>query len=520
MYNVWIVDDEPFILEGLAAVVDWPSMQMTIAGQAENGMDALAHIDEQKAQVDILITDIAMPEMNGLDLIRTLKSRNPELRSIILSGYDDFDYVKEGMRLGIENYLLKPVNLEELNQTLTTTVEKLNRSRMEALSQDQIDMLKDNILYRWMTGRIGKEQWSIRSDFLQLRLSEPYAAVAIVKPDPEQNGMPAGLAYQTRKLAGRFLAEHGVPALVFQDIDDNTVLVVGTKDESVQTKAWLQNRLSQLTERITEQFGISPLVALGTLETGFESAPASYRNAWLTLDYALLFPHEQLLIYESVTAYVELKGTQLGNLDAYTKLLLAFDEEAVDRQIDEDFDRFTHAEGVTPQELRSAAVEMIIQMKKLLKDFKRNETISHAYHDVMNRVFRSTSLEQLKSHVRYIAKEVMQALSGHQDHSPVIRQILEFVQTSYREDFSLKTLGAAYRIHPVYLGQLFQKEMNQTFSDYVNRFRIGKAMELIKRTDMKAHDVAKAVGYWDTAHFYKHFKKYVGVPPSQYRQMM
>jgi two-component system response regulator YesN len=520
MYNVWIVDDEPFILEGLASILDWPSLGLAIAGQAENGRDAIEQIEENNVPVDILITDIAMPEMNGLELMRALKERNPDLKSIVLSGYGEFEYVKEGMQIGIENYLLKPINLEELIQTLVNTVEKLNRSRIEVLSEDQTDLLKDNILYRWVTDRINKEQWKIRSDFLRLRLDDPYVAVAIVKPDPNQVELPSGVAHMNRRQASFYLKKIGIPHLCFQDIDDHTVLIIGAKDDTDETLSRIRQHLDSLGELIGELLGIRPVIAIGTTEPGFDSVPASYRNALLTLDYSLLFPHERLLTHESVAFYADRKGTSLADPEAYARLLLAHDEKALLRQIDVDFEAFSRQEGVTPAELRSVAVEMVIQMKKLLKDLKQSPLISHAYHDVVNRIFQSTTLEQLKGHVRYIAEEVSNALNGRQDRSPVIRQIVNHIHACYMEELSLKTLGHAYRIHPVYLGQLFHKEMNQTFSDYLNRFRIEKAKELMKDSGIKTHDIATAIGYWDAAHFYKHFKKYVGVPPSQYRKLL
>jgi len=518
MYNVWIVDDEPFILEGLAAVVDWPSLQLHLAGQAENGLDALEQIEESGAKVDILITDIAMPEMDGLKLIRTLKERSPELKSIVLSGYNEFDYIREGMRIGIENYLLKPINLEELTQTLQSTVEKLNRSRIESLNADQVDLLKDNILYRWVAGRISQEQWKLRSDFLKLRLREPYVSAAILRGQEQETPGPA--LQEARRLASAYMAEKGYPHLIFQDIDDRIVALIGVTEPTEKLKERLSASLEELAMRLGTILPSVPLIALGSTEENFERAPISYGNALLTLDYTLLYPREPLLVHERVTVCHKTKGAAWPDAEAYSRFLLAHDEEGIDRRIEEDFRALSAMEGVTPTELRDAAAEAIIRMKKLLKDANHAHAASPAYHDVMNRVLRSSTLEQLTGHVRFIAKEVAGALSGRQDKSPVIRQIVEYVHASYMEDFSLKTLAHAYRIHPVYLGQLFHKEMSQTFSDYVNRYRIEKAQQLMKTTPMRTQDVAKAVGYWDTAHFYKHFKKYVGVPPSQYRRMM
>jgi two-component system response regulator YesN len=355
---------------------------------------------------------------------------------------------------------------------------------------------------------------------LQLRLIEPNVIALILKSDSVGKAESPEVVISARKHAAAYMERSGIPFLCFQDIDDNTVLIVGAEDDSEQTKERLLYHFNRLGDELKDQIGIRPFTAVGSLEAGFESAPSSYRNALLTLDYSLLFPHELFLSYDNVTSAAGHKNTHLADPDKYARLLLAHDEEAVIKQIDDDFEAMSHIEGITPTELRNVAIEMIIQMKKVLKDFKQYQTISHEYHDIMNQVFQSTSLEQLKSHVRLIANEVAQALSGRQDKSPVIRQIIELVQTSYMEDFSLKMFGQTYRVHPVYLGQLFHKEMNQTFSDYVNRFRVEKAMELLKSTSMKTHDVAKAVGYWDTAHFYKQFKKYVGVSPTHYRKML
>ncbi|MCD9025210.1 helix-turn-helix domain-containing protein [Cohnella silvisoli] len=371
-----------------------------------------------------------------------------------------------------------------------------------------------------MTDRISKEQWKIRSDFLQLRLNEPAVVAAILKCDPDKRATLSAEPFSVREQASSYMARNGVPFLCFQDIDDQLVLIMGMGETSEEAKTRIRHHLTQLGDQLEDRLGFRLFTAVGSFEASFEQAPTSYQNALLTLDYALLFPNERLLIYDSVTSTSEKKDTLLTEPEKYARLLLAHDEEAIFKQIDDDFEAFSQIGGIKPSELRNAAVEMIIQMKGLLKDFKRFQIISHAYHDIMNQVFRSTSLEQLKSHVRFIAEEVSQALSGRQEQSPVIRQIVEFVHTSYREDFSLKTLGQTYRVHPVYLGQLFQKEMNQTFSDYLNRYRVEKALELMKNTSMKTHDISEAVGYWDTAHFYKQFKKYVGVSPAQYRKLL
>lgn len=161
MYKVFIVDDEPFIIEGLYDILDWASFGLEIVGHAENGRQALEALASIPA--DLLITDISMPVMDGLSLIAEARKLHQELKVIILSGFNEFDYLKEGMKLGIENYLLKPINVEELESTLRNTVEKMNSMKSDEL-YDAFDMqiLKDNTLYRWLTGQIGEAEFRER----------------------------------------------------------------------------------------------------------------------------------------------------------------------------------------------------------------------------------------------------------------------------------------------------------------------------------------------------------------------
>lgn len=518
MYNVWIVDDEPFILEGLYSIVDWSALNLIIVGQAENGRDAIEQIETGNIPVDILITDITMPEMNGLELMRVLKAKNPELKCIILSGYNEFNYIKEGMKIGIENYLLKPINIEEFTQTLSNAVEKLQRSRTPSLNVDQMELLKDNILYRLVTGRITPAEWKARSDFLQLQLNTPNIIVITIKSYDDISTSPSHLI---REHTIDFMKGIELPFLCFQDMDDNTVLICGIEKACEQTMTQLRHHWVQLCEQLEDRMQLRPLITIGSLVSDLESAPVSYQHARLAQDYALLYPQDKILEYATVTSSLDRKCKPLTRPDQYARMLLAYDLPMLTTLIDEDFDAFSQIEGITPAEIRIVAVEIIIQMKQLLKETK---TIDHfgsdAYRDSTNQIFRSTTLEQLKSSILSIAKEVAETLNEQTNISPVIKQILNHVELSYAEEFSLKTLGQTYNIHPVYLGQLFQKELNQTFSDYVNRFRIEKAKELIKQTTLKTHTIAKTVGYWDAGYFYKQFKKYVGVSPTDFKSLL
>lgn len=221
MYKVFIVDDEPFIIEGLYDIVDWAALGMEIVGHAENGLEALEALKVTPA--DILVTDISMPKMNGLDLIRFVREIHPDLKVIVLSGFNDFAYVKEGLTLGIENYLLKPINLEEFKATLNTVVEKLNvsKTKYNTLNAYSIMILKDNVMHRWMRGQINPQEFEERADLLGIVLNKRYILVSILRlQDSEHEAFDSVLT----QLEG----EEGI--IPFRDMDGDIVLVYNFDD--------------------------------------------------------------------------------------------------------------------------------------------------------------------------------------------------------------------------------------------------------------------------------------------------
>ncbi len=180
MFKVLIVDDEPFIQEGLKYIIDWGEYRFEIIGTASNGIEALEAMRNIKA--DLIITDIRMPEMDGLELIKEIKNKNIDAKFIVLSGYDDFKYLKESINLGIENYLLKPVNKDELQATLKRTADRIENYKLASryISKDK-RIIRDNILYRWVTGAINSTELKDRAGLLELDLLKNWFCVSIIE---------------------------------------------------------------------------------------------------------------------------------------------------------------------------------------------------------------------------------------------------------------------------------------------------------------------------------------------------
>lgn len=504
MYKVFIVDDEPFIIEGLYDIVDWAALGMEIVGHAENGLEALEALKVTPA--DILVTDISMPKMNGLDLIRCVREIHPDLKVIVLSGFNDFAYVKEGLTLGIENYLLKPINLEEFKATLNTVVEKLNvsKTKYNTLNAYSIMILKDNVMHRWMRGQINPQEFEERADLLGIVLNKRYILVSILRlQDSEHEAFDSVLA----QLGG----EEGI--IPFHDMDGDIVLVYNF-DEIEQGIKKVDIVNHKLISVLTSP---QPLhLSVGSVEVmGMEPA-RSYTNAKKVQEYFMIYQDQNILRYDDLKDHQTNAEQGLHmNWSNYAKLIMAKDKEGLLARVEEDFGSLRQVEWISPSLLQDLAMEWIIRFKMQLEEIRHAEE-SELYKKHFEKIRTTSSLEELIDIMKEVAEITVDSLASDMK-SPVVQQVLNYIKQSYNEDLSLKTLGALYNIHPVYLGQLFHKEVNESFTDYINWYRIDKAKELLRTSQMKVHEIARSVGYWETGYFYKQFKKYVGISPTEYK---
>ncbi|WP_028609778.1 response regulator transcription factor [Paenibacillus harenae] len=506
MYKVFIVDDEPFIVEGLYDIIDWAAMGMEIVGSAENGKDALEAL--QTTPADIVITDISMPTMDGLTLIRRAREMlRTDLKIIVLSGYNEFDYLKEGMRLGIENYLLKPINLEELKATLANTLSKLNATKAnDSLQEQSMRILKDNVMYRWLMNQIEPEPFRERAALLGIELDTPYAAVAILRQENLRMEVSAFIARQQ---------EHNSAMVSFRDMDGDIVLVFKVNAPETgrqEAEAILQSYMQMLAD-----YG-QLHVTLGSTEM-MEAASVSYANARKAQEYFMIYEDRAIIRYDDLPSA---EGTNQLNFPLewpeYKKMVMAKDKDSLMSRIEGDFAQLQKLEGIAPGDIQDTGMELIIRFKMLLKEIRHDEE-PELYKGSLSRLRSAERIDAVSEVVKEAAAITVDALLMDVK-SPVVKQVLNRIHESYNEDLSLKTLGNQFNIHPVYLGQLFHKECNETFTEYMNKYRVEKAMEQLKNTQLKVHEIARNVGYWETGYFYKQFKKYVGISPTEYKGLL
>lgn len=525
MYTVFLVDDEPFILEGLTMILCRFSTEISILGQAENGEQALNYLRHNP--VDLLITDIRMPAMDGIELIRQIKKLSTSTRFIILSGYDDFAYVKEGIHLGIENYLLKPVNIEELEATLENTLEKIREDRknqyQKTYMKRNFEILRENILYRWMKNTISEDELMERASLIDVNLQCESYQVILLRMWYD-NSLKKEADEEVYLICQNYFSEFS-NLIWFQDIQGHIVIVFVTRNQSDFLEMnRLEKVLFQIQQKAYELLRVYPLITLGKRVFNYTSVWESYEEAKELQKYRWVFEETWIINKDKVREAERSKGYKQSqvietNLEQLSNLLIAGDQKGVTNFVEEVFGKITSNSCMSVINIQGVITELILTMEQIACQLQlQNNNIQPSYDIILSCLQEARNLEELKETIKEIAIEMAKQVSAPPSiQSPIVRQVIQYTLDNYTKDLSLKILGDIFNTNSVYLGQLFKKETGQSYVQYFHSLRMQKAKSLLLNSHLKIHEIALQVGYSDVNYFYRVFKKYVGISPSEVR---
>jgi two-component system, response regulator YesN len=514
MYKVLIVDDEPHILKGLKSIVNWEEYGMEIVAEAIDGAEALDII--RKSKIHIVLTDIRMQRMTGIELLENLRRENSEVKAIILSGYDDFQYVREAVKLGVENYLLKPVNRDELSSTLLNLVDKIESELYNKIRQkDIMNSFRENILNRWMSNTISKRELIERADLLNIDLKFKQYFVAIVKKINDSNIVDKMLeSFAILNICSEVIS-NSCENIVFNDLNANTVIVFYCDDFNLRMEK-VKERLKASMNAIREYLNMEVFITTGTIENGFEFAHQSYFNAMQLQQHNLIYsPYSIVDFYETKRKMNIIASNMYFDQDMLKKLIISKNRE----QCLAFFEEIIRNRLLAQEEIQDIAIEAVYCIMDTVRNYaSRKNEATKKISTKLSEVYGICSEKQLLEWLMSKADKAIDFLiSGEEAASPLIKQIMNYIELHYSKEVSLKTLSSLHNVNASYLGQMFKNETGELFTNYLNRIRIDKAKELLSNTSLKIYRISEQVGYIDQSHFFRIFKKYSGISPEEYR---
>ncbi|MCK0470152.1 response regulator transcription factor [Halalkalibacter sp. APA_J-10(15)] len=491
MLNVLLVDDEPLILEGLQALIDWESLGYTIIGTAFSAEEALLKYSDEAC--DLVITDIRMSNRNGLILISKWQELQPKTKWVVLSGYEDFNYVRQGLVLGIENYLVKPVNEKELISTLEQVKKKIYSSKHYTLNKF---ILRDNAIWQFLHGEMEKLDFEGRMELSNVQISLPFTKLTLLTIPNHSAGEVSSIQKQ---LEFKFKKKGLVCCCTPED--DLLILIQGVH---IQMKDLQYAIVTLMSEQIQKPF----ILYMGDECTSDSELKKCLKYAKQHRERYAFF-NETRIVYDTDWKETE---EEFIRIEPLLKLI----NEAKLDQAKLWVESNLLSKRYHKTQIKSGAVEAVIAINTLTSAVERS-TIAELLDDIMN----STTKKELAQHMYSVLENVILHVMRSKDvnHS-LIHDVVDYLHNGgYKEEVSLKVLGQKFYINSIYLGQLFHKEMGISFSEFLNQLRLNKAKELLLMTHKKAGAIGKLVGYADPTYFYKQFKKQCGVTPNEFRSI-
>lgn len=503
MKKVMLVEDEEFILQGIRCIIDWEELGMSVVSMVHNGKEALERFRENP--VDILVTDVEMPLMNGLALMEEIRQITPRTRCIILSGYDEFEYARTALKLDVEEYILKPINEEQLKQALQNAAE-----RLDEIDRKQAGDMEDKIgWHKLLKGKLGGNEAAQLYRLLPEICEGEKVYAAIMKIDTgsveNQGGIQVILA-EIQALPQKIKAIYLSP--------DTLLLLLYVMEGDGEGQA--EEVFGRFQNNLESRYGIMSFFTIASPIQEYESLPECYKMASKMQKYRILEGYGSCI----TECYIRERKAQDVVIDEtlLRKMILKKDQEGVRQYIEDLFINNLKAEVEV-----DVLYQMALKLAVLLQDIKMEYKLGQAgkyrnLSEMVENIDQADDIFGLKTiFISEIAEIIIDLHMENSQYTPVVKQIMEEVQKDYKKDLSLKTLSYKYHMNASYLGQIFQKEVGCSFAQYLSNIKNKVAKDLILNTNMRINDIAKEVGYPDTSYFYRKFKQCYGVSPASLR---
>lgn len=534
--KVFLVEDEMVIRRGIKNSIDWEKEGYIFCGEASDGELAYPMIIKEKP--DILITDIRMPFMDGLELCKLVKKELPNIKILILSGYDEFDYAKEAIRLGVTEYLLKPISSGKLLEALNGVSESIRREKEDKdLVRKYMEEMRENTEHekqkffeQMIAGNLSMADALETGKKYEMNLSAGMYNLLLFRftlgEENRKSGELLGEAeYAIEKLTERleyvFEFQRGVEGWAFLLMADN--------EEQMSERV---KELSKDLEEIMKNYstiayfgGIGqPVARLRELEESFREAERALA-ARFTMELNRIISVEDIRMAQNVDTLDDIEITSFGEIEKTRTMLEKFLNNGAEDEIDEFVDVYINE--LPEENLKSVLMRQYIIMDAYIVMMSFCEKIEGIEgemqaqsEELKNSMKTSQTLEEIKNYIRMLLKKIIgvrDTISGRR-YSDIIEIAKDQIRKTYMSDeISLNTIAAEVGMSPSYFSSIFSKETGKTFVEYLTEIRMDRAKELLMCSSMKTSEIGYEVGYKDPHYFSYIFKKTQNCTPKEFR---
>lgn len=504
--KVVIVEDEIRIREGIRKLLLKASGDYELIGEAENGRDGLELLQKQNA--DIVITDIRMPYMDGLEMLTRMSDERIATKAIVLSAYSEFEYARKAMKLGVTEYLLKPIGFHDFLQALENVKYQIEKERQDKPAQigtieHIFQFLIDGSLevnsevreYLWNNYQILEDQPFI---IVCAYLGNDYASVwEKTKADFRHTfSMYPRLSY----------------CIIEAPYRNSLLMILYHYDDAHDLERWVQYQI--LNKCLKKN-------AIGWIEArGIAALEKSVELLYPYMDWHISLDEEILISYPKITRIQTVSCVYPIELENGMKTAIcSYDWEKVSQIMEQFHKSLQDGQIYEPKEIKECYVRFLWVMINLAKELGCIESKGLDSRKLLEMIMNAQIREELREASELLIRQMTPQMEAQEAVHLTVKKVISMIHEFYQAGITLEEISERLNMTPEYIGTLFHKEMGVTFSTYMKNYRINKAKELLCGSNYKLYEIAEKVGYNDPKYFSKVFREITGELPTDYRKI-
>ncbi|WAM33588.1 response regulator transcription factor [Caldicellulosiruptor morganii] len=536
MYKILIVDDDMLIRKGIRNVIRWKDLNCEICGEASTAEEALELVKELSP--DIVITDIKMPNMDGIEMIEEIKRILPQCKIIILTAYREFEYAQKAIKLGAFDFLLKPTKVEDIINVVQKAIAEINKERVvieelekaNKLLQEKLPILRENFLFNVIFEMITNEDEIVRmAQIYKIDINNFVMILAecgIREESEKQNGHLYLLGVSN--ILNDFIGEGCSVYTIYLNNFQAVYIVSFNQELSKKEETEFFELLKQVKKAAIECFSIDLTLVVSTWGYGIIELSGKFKECIDAINYKFYFDNEDIIYYKDLShlfVYVDdkklkhlrseiISNVRYGNISNIDTLLVELEETLKRSKADKQY-------IINLYYLMLIEINMIKTQVLLSNSNQDNNENDLQGIEFLSEILKCKSISDLNGVLKASIQRTVEEIQRHNQSKmgSLVKKVIEYIKANYfYSEISLSEISEKFFVSPSYLSRLFKKETGKNLSDFINEYRIEKAKELLATTDLKTYEIADKVGIPDPHYFSRIFKRYTGYSPSEYKE--
>ncbi len=532
MIKILIVDDEFVIRQGIITSIEWETMGMTIVGEAANGREAYEKALSLKP--DIVVTDVKMPLMDGLELTKLLRETMPKVRVVIISGYDDFQYAREALRMGVTEYLLKPIGADELVKLMLKQCDEIikeykeidKETKFKSIFKENLFFMQERFLNSVVKGEI--DDWTAameNSKELNVDLSGKDYQVVIIDID-DYLLITESMTYveereiknNVKDIADRIIGP-STNSMFFSSDGDYLLSIINVRNSN---RYDLNNLYREIQYEIKKKLNITVTFGVSNIHKNIFDIPQAFCEALYTIRNKVFEGKNKIISINDVNKDETAEPVSYPSYEEkeIMSCIKSMNIEKLNMILDRMYSNLISFKA-NYKDIKNICLRLITiaesQLEELGLDYRtRNVKLLDHYVEIE----KYETVEDIKEWNKNVFKFFIDALQNNKNDNfkGIVKVAMQYTEEHYYEDIGVEQIAAITYVTPNYFSRVFKKETGKSYTEWLNTIRLDKAKILLKDIKHKVYEVADEVGYNDYKIFTHNFKKYVGCTPKEYRE--